>query len=116
MNVSRRSVLEAGFCALALPTVAASGTPRTAPVTLVVYDSRSGLSRGLSERYQATAIDVARDSACRWQDLRTSRPSGRVVGLTTWTDFVQARGVLGEQRKRLRVEARVGGLLYWEIA
>jgi hypothetical protein len=39
-----------------------------------------------------------------------------VSGLTSWSDFVQVRGVLQEKGKRLRLESRRGELFYWEMA
>jgi hypothetical protein len=39
-----------------------------------------------------------------------------VSGLTSWSDFVQVRGVLQEKGKRLRLESRRGKLFYWEMA
>jgi hypothetical protein len=35
--------------------------------------------------------------------------------LTTWSDYVQARGLLQEKGKRLRVELRSANLFYWEM-
>jgi hypothetical protein len=61
------------------------------------------------------AIDVAHDAANRWVRLRSLNPEGRVAGLTTWSDFVQVRGLLQEKGKRLRVESRSGDLFYWEM-
>jgi hypothetical protein len=47
--------------------------------------------------------------------LRRVAPAGRVAGLTTWSDFVQVRGLLQEKGKRLRHESRSGNLFYWEM-
>jgi hypothetical protein len=39
-----------------------------------------------------------------------------VAGLTRWSDYVQTRALLEGQRLRLRTEARLGPLFYWEMA
>ena len=116
MSVTRRSVLQGVLCAAAVPPVGCVGVTTAAAVDLVVYDSRLAPSRALQGRYVGAAIDVARERANRWQELRATRPAGRVIGLTTWSDLVQARGLLEGQRKRLRIEARCGALFYWEMA
>jgi len=43
-------------------------------------------------------------------------PRGRVVGLTSWSDLVLARGLLEEKGLRLRAQARCGRLFYWEMS
>jgi hypothetical protein len=47
--------------------------------------------------------------------VRNSATAGRIAGLTTWSDYIQVRGALQQRGKRLRLEARSGGLFYWEM-
>jgi hypothetical protein len=119
MTLTRRELLKSALiAATAAATATATGTGRamaSPPLDLCVYDSRLPRSRawlgGRSERL----IDVAEEHASRWIRLRSVAPTGRVAGLTTWSDYVQARGVLLEKGGRLRVESRSGDLFYWEM-
>jgi hypothetical protein len=83
---------------------------------MIVYDSRLPQSRGLLRQNSPRAIDVADEHANFWRTLRNTVPRGRVVGLTCWSDLVQARGLLEEKGLRLRAEARCGRLFYWEMS
>jgi hypothetical protein len=115
MSVSRRSVLKYGLLASASAFAGTRSAFAAPEPALLVFDSRLAQSRALLGSRGARAIDVARQPAALWRDLRAARPTGRVVGLTSWSDLVQARGVLEGQGKRLRVEARRGRLFYWEM-
>ena len=117
MTLTRRKLLES-----ALLAAAAAGAGRTlacaafSPVPDVrVYDSEVPLSRAWLCDHADRGVDVALERASRWTRLRSLAPSGRVAGLTTWSDYVQARGLLQEKGKRLRVELRSANLFYWEM-
>jgi len=114
MNITRRSLLK---CALVAAT-AVPGTSRLRPEpgVLLVYDSRLPQSLALQQSHVGRAIDLAHEHANRWENLRRLRPDGRVVGLTSWSDLVQVRGLLEQRGSRLRAQARCGRLFYWEMA
>ena len=82
----------------------------------LVYDSRLPQSRALRSAYAGRVLDLAYEQVNLWRNLRNLRPGGRVVGLTSWSDYVQVRSLLEERRSRLRAEARCGRLFYWEMA
>ncbi len=115
MTLTRRELL---WNAVIAATVTATGTARvtaSAPDELRVYDSRLPSSRAWLGDRAARAIDVAEEHASRWIRLRSAASTGRVAGLTAWSDFVQARGVLLEKGRRLRVASRSADLFYWEM-
>ena len=74
---------------------------------------RSGKGAATGEVSDAVSIPVCRDHG---RDLRRLRPDGRVVGLTSWSDLVQVRGLLEQRGSRLHAQARCGRLFYWEMA
>jgi hypothetical protein len=82
-------------------------------VSLRIFDSRSAESRAWLGSDARATVDVAHEQAQRWSTLRSIRPRGCVEGFTTWSDLVQARGVLEQQGKRLRAESRSGRLFHW---
>jgi len=86
------------------------------PRVLLVYDSRLPQSRALRSAYAGRVLDLAYEQVNLWRNLRNLRPDGRVVGLTSWSDYVQVRSLLEERRSRLRAETRFGRLFYWEMA
>ena len=115
MNITRRSLLKG---TLVTATAAALGASRMRldPGALLVYDSRLPQSQALQQSHVGRAIDLAHEHANRWGNLRRLRPDGRVVGLTSWSDLVQVRGLLEQRGSRLRAQARCGRLFYWEMA
>jgi hypothetical protein len=115
MSITRRSVLKGVLSAAAAASAGMVRAVSVPSVSMVVYDGRLPNSRSLHARHTARAIDVADEHASRWRNLRAHSPKGRVVGLTTWSDFVLARGFLEEKGKRLRTEVRCGKLFYWEM-
>jgi hypothetical protein len=118
MTLTRRTLLKSAvFAAAAASTRVARATEVTqpSPIALRVFDSRSSISKAWLGADTASAIDVAQEQSNRWRSLRGNMPSGRVTGLTSWSDYVQARGALEQKGKRLRVEVRSGTLLYWEM-
>ena len=114
--LTRRSVLQSALLAATAGSAGSIQALAEPSVALVVFDSRKPRSLSFRARHSARALDVAAEHATRWRGLREWRAAGSVVGLTTWSDLVQIRSLLGEQRKRLRAEVRCGKLVYWEMA
>jgi hypothetical protein len=115
MRVTRRTVLKGalfGAAASRIAGAAAEDSPWSR-VSLRIFDSRSPESRAWLGCDAEAAIDVAQEHAQRWSTLRSIRPRGCVEGFTTWSDLVQARGVLEQKGKRLRAESRGGRLFHW---
>jgi hypothetical protein len=103
MSVSRRTVLKGAATvsvAVSIPAFAAAG-----PQSLVLFDSRIPESRSFAKgRYPQ--LDVAILDRSRWAELRGGKSGiGQVIGLTGWSDWIVARGLLEEQGLRLRSEA-----------
>jgi hypothetical protein len=118
MILTRRALLASAVFASAISTGVARVAPkgaRRAPGALRFFDSRMPLSRAWIGAHTGNSIDVAQEQANRWSRLRNSAPAGRVAGLTRWSDYIQVRGALEQKGKRLRLEARSGGLFYWEM-
>jgi hypothetical protein len=117
MKLTRRTLLKSALVVGA----AAIGTQRvltaaSAPFGLRVFDSGLSPSRAWLGHQTGPAIDVDHERRSRWTYLRSFEPCGVVSGLTSWSDFVQVRGVLQEKGKRLRLDSRRGDLFYWEMA
>ena len=115
MSITRRSVLQGALVVAATLSARTSGA-LAPPPALLVYDSRIAGSRAFRSRHTGRAVDLAGEHANLWRNLRRVRPTGIVVGLTRWSDYVQTRALLEGQRLRLRTEARLGPLFYWEMA
>ena len=115
MSITRRSVLQGALVVAATLSARTSGA-LAPPPALLVYDSRLAQSRTFRSRHAGRAVDLAGEHANLWRNLRSVRTTGTVVGLTRWSDYVQARALLEEQRLRLRTEARWGSLFFWEMA
>ena len=113
MMLTRRALLASAVCISTLSTGAKGRPP--APSAVRVFDSRLPQSRAWLGSNTESSIDVAREQANRWSQLRNSAPAGRVAGLIRWSDYIQVRGALEQKGKRLRLEARSGGLFYWEM-
>ncbi len=118
MNVTRRAVVKGALLAAASASTATvmGRAMATSSASTLVYDSRLPQSRELLGQISRRAIDVAHEHANFWRTLRGTAPRGRVVGLTAWSDLVQARGLLEEKGLRLRAETRCGQLFYWEMS
>ena len=118
MTLTRRTLLKSAVFAAAWTRAgrAANDATLRAPIRFRVFDSRSPVSKAWLGADTAAAIDVVQEQSNRWRSLRGNMPSGRVAGLTSWSDYVQARGALQHLGKRLRVEVRSGTLFYWEMA
>jgi hypothetical protein len=118
MKITRRTLMSSAlFAAAAAAEIgrAAAADSLRAGISLRIFDSRSPESLAWRGSHGERAIDVAQEHANRWLNLRSVTPHGRVAGLTAWSDFVQARGVLEQKGKRLRAESRGGRLFYWEM-
>ena len=115
MNLTRRSVLTGTLVTATAAVLGASRMPISSGAVLV-YDSRLPQSIALQQSHVGRAIDLAHEHANRWENLRRLRPDGRVVGLTSWSDLVQVRGLLEQRGSRLHAQARCGRLFYWEMA
>ena len=118
MTLTRRGLIKNALiaaAAMAEARRAAAAASRSTPPALRVYDSRVPVSGAWIGDHGEGVIDVAEEHASRWVRLRRVAPAGRVAGLTTWSDFVQVRGLLQEKGKRLRHESRSGNLFYWEM-
>jgi hypothetical protein len=118
MKLTRRTLLKSALIAAA----AAQGRrsfaagPGAAPIAWRVFDSRRTASRAWLGSSAERVIDVAHEATTRWARLRSLNCAGRVTGMTTWSDFVQIRGLLQEKGKRLRVESRSEDLFHWEMS
>ena len=116
MSITRRAMLQGTLGAATTLATGASSALAVPPQALLVYDSRLPQSRALRSAYAGRVLDLAYEQVNLWRNLRNLRPGGRVVGLTSWSDYVQVRSLLEERRSRLRAEARCGRLFYWEMA
>jgi hypothetical protein len=115
MRITRRTLLKGaliGAAATRIARAAAEDSPGSR-ISLRIFDSRSAQSRAWLGCDAQAAVDVAQEQARRWSTLRSISPRGRVEGLTTWSDWVQARGVLEQKGKRLCAESRSGRLFHW---
>lgn len=105
MSVSRRNVLKGAAtlsAAASMPVFAASGGQ-----VLVLYDSRIPESRSFA-RGHFPQLDVAHLDTSRWAELRGGMSGVRqVTGLTGWSDWIVARGLLEEHGLRMRSETSV---------
>jgi hypothetical protein len=105
MSVSRRTILKGAAtisAAASIPAIAA-----TEAQALVIYDSRIPESHSFAVG-RHPQLDIANLDASRWAELRGGMSGVRyVTGLTGWSDWIVARGLLEEQGLRLRSEAAV---------
>lgn len=113
MKLSRRSLLKSGAAAAVL--VVPAIPPATAMPALVVFDSRHPASRALAKGMGLPTLDISREDANFWRGLRGVLPAGAVIGLTGWSDFVIARGMLEEKGRRLVEEVPYGALFRWKM-
>jgi hypothetical protein len=116
VSITRRAMLQLALVSAATLATGTSNAIAVPPQALLVYDSRLPQSSALRSAHAGRVLDLAYEQANLWRNLRNLRPGGRVVGLTSWSDYVQVRSLLEEQRSRLRAETRFGRLFYWEMA
>ena len=116
MSITRRAMLQLALVSAATLATGTSNAIAVPPQALLVYDSRLPQSCALRSAHVGRVLDLAYEQANLWRNLRNLRPGGRVVGLTSWSDYVQVRSLLEERRSRLRAETRFGRLFYWEMA
>ncbi len=121
MRVSKRQFL-GGSAALGAATLISPASASERPL-LALYDSRIALSKAfaqLQEMTGVTLLDVVQQEQTQWRKLRDHHGKGRVVGLTSWADWVAISSHLSE--KGLRVVALQhqalghGTLFQWELA
>ena len=109
MNLSRRTMLKgaATIGAVGAAPAALAGNHRG----LTIYDSRIAESLAFAKgRYPR--LDVAALDETRWAELRGELgTTPRIAGLTGWSDWIVARGLLEERGFRLRSETRVAARL-----
>lgn len=112
----RRQVIKGMALMAPLGAVAAviDGPLPRRPDALVVFDSDHATSREFAGS-AVCAIDLVDERTGRWAQLRHATPTGAVMGLTTWSDFVQVRGVLEARRMRVQFTLRRGDLYYWHM-
>jgi hypothetical protein len=116
VSITRRALLQGVLVSAATLATGTSNVIAMPPQALLVYDSRLPQGRALRSAHAGRVLDLAYEQVDLWRNLRNLRPGGRVVGLTSWSDYVQVRSLLEERRSRLRAEARCGRLFYWEMA
>jgi len=116
MRVTRRNMLKvSGALALMSGTGLRATLQRDA--VLAVYDSRLPESYAFAHHAADAGIaltDIAVADQTHWRALRNA-PTGKIIGLTRWSDYVSARGALEDQRKRLRSEIAQGRYFLWEF-
>jgi hypothetical protein len=117
MSVSRRSVLKLGLAAAATAAPISRGIAQKRPV-LVVFDSRLPESLAFARAQGGRVLDIAREPALLWRNLRNPLPPGRIVGMTRWSDLVLVRGALEDQGRRMRSQSQSGRHtpFVWEMA
>jgi hypothetical protein len=121
MKVSRRAIMKSTVLAGAATALPAMSAER--PQTLTVFDSRIPESIAFAKDANLK-IDVADLDATRWASLRAALPNAtRVRGLTGWSDWIVARGLLEERGLRLKRETAVTAplsgkvhLFKWDMA
>ena len=116
MSLTRRSLLHGALLTAATAALGSRGVRASPSGALLVYDSRLPQGRALRNRHDGPAVDLQREHANSWRTLRCAARHERVVGLTRWSDLVQARSLLQERGLRMRLERRQGQLFYWEMA
>ncbi len=121
MKVSRRAIMKSTVLAGAAATLPAVAAERGRTVT--VFDSRIPESVVFAKAAKVK-MDVADLDETRWASLRAALPHAtRVRGLTGWSDWIVARGLLEEQGLRLKQETAVAAplsgkahLFRWDMA
>jgi hypothetical protein len=115
MKIDRRSLLKSGAVAggIAAAPIAARAFE---PLALIVFDSRTLSSRAFARKMGGRKLDIAQEDILFWRNMRSARKGGRVEGLTSWSDWVLARGLLEEKGLRVKTEAKAGKLFRWTMA
>jgi hypothetical protein len=116
LDLSRRTLLGLAGGALMIRSsgVLAIGNPGP---HLVIYDGRLPAAAGFAGRADAEGLrlfDIAGQDAVAWRGARNGfglAAAATVVGCTSWSSFVDLRGLLGERGLRVTEEVpldRVG--------
>lgn len=74
------------------------------------------MSHAFRHEVACECIDVSQEERTAWRQLRRWSAAGRVVGLTRWSEYLQARAVLEERGMRLWREIPHQDLIRWEMA
>lgn len=114
MKIDRRTFVKSGVALAALPLTGRAIAASKALVLL--YDSRVPASRGFAAQFTTKPWDVTQLHAENWATFRRPLPPGAIIGMTSWSDLVIARGYAEEQGRRIRHERRQGQLFEWHIA
>ncbi|MEY2927979.1 MAG: hypothetical protein RL367_2456 [Pseudomonadota bacterium] len=120
MQVSKRQFL-GGSAALGAAMVVTPARASARPV-LALYDSRIADSRAYAQSQRAlgvSLIDVVHQEQTQWRMLRGHDAAGRVVGMTSWADWVAISSHLGERGMRVvtleRQPVAHAALFRWEL-
>lgn len=114
--LTRRSALTGVLATTAALCFDAYPGARSKAASLVLIDARSGSSHAFAHELTCESIDVSVEERTGWRRLRSWSGSGRVAGLTRWSEYLQARAVLEERGMRVRQEIPRGDLIRWEMA
>jgi hypothetical protein len=116
--MDRREFMGVAAAALAAgPAMASSARAEG----IVLFDARYAPSRELADalaRDGLTPLATNQDVVRLWYEEQTFRRAPRIAGTTLHSDFEIVRGLLKEQRSRLRLTslARTGSLVSWRFA
>lgn len=100
------------MCAFAAAAIGeAAALVAAEPPCIAIFDGRRSAPPAAIR-----VIDVARDSANYWRELRSIDAARRIVGATNWSDFLQIRGLLQERGFRLIAIRHRDGLEHWSMA
>lgn len=113
--LTRRTMLQGLLIAAGAAGAGASAWVGQDSMARAVFDSRIPDSLRWRDRLALPSIDIARQHANLWKELRAFAAGGTVAGLTRWSDHVLARSLLQEKGLRLRFQAHRGSLYYWEM-
>lgn len=107
MSVSRRAILKGAATLSAAASLPAFAARRLTKI--VIFDSRLAESLSFAKGVNAAKlIDIAAEDARNWAALRGDLTDAHnIQGLTGWSDWVLARGLLEERGFRLVSETLV---------
>lgn len=114
--IGRRTFIAlAGSVAMAplvgIPAIAAEAR-------FAIYDSRIAASRSFATR-AARTFDIAGQDDVHWRDARArlaAMAHDGATGVTSWSDWVNLRGLLAERGLRVAHETHLGnGLFAWTM-
>ena len=115
MRIGRRAVLTGGAVTSGLLAVPAAVRAST-QTRIAIFDSRELASRAFVSARRGPSIDVAQEDAAFWRSLSAVAKGQPVEGLTSWSDWVIVRGLLEENGRRVKAEAKAGRLFRWSMS